>query len=351
MQRFGRHRRREVIEGFLLLVNADNAVLNQILDNIHHVSYLVLIDVMSRSAHDGVIKLILGYFDKPQAPSSVLNVASNRCDLKFIRSFLNKINRGLSDVVRQNLKRMNNIVWLRNYKNIISDLDDGAQRSLVQLAMTSGIAREKAFSIIKHLLSKGKIGGRREAAQELAAFNGAEANALAVQALSDTDPQVQANVLPQLRHRGIPGILPRLVVMLDSPHLVVRQAARKCLAEFSFQRFLGTFEMLDDDARKSTAVLVKKIDQQTVPLLREELQSLVRSRRLRGLQIVRAMDITDCVEDLLIDMLHDEDHIVRTEAAISLGKCRSPAAQSALEEALRDSSITVREAAQKSFNE
>jgi len=351
VQRYGHHRRREVIEAFLLLVNPDNDVLNQILENPHHVCHLVLAEVMSRSSQSGVIRLLLAYLDKPQMPLAVLSVASNRCDLKFICELLHKVGRESSAVMGQNLKRMEIIAWLRNINNIADNLDDAAQHSLVQLVTAANIARTQVLSVIEYILQQGKPGGRREAALALAGFNGANANSLALRALNDTDPQVQANVLPQLRHRGIPGILTRLVETLDSPHLVVRQAARNALAEFSFSRFLGTFEMLDEETRKSTAALVKKIDQQSIPLLRKELQSPIRSRRLRGLQIVRVMNVADLVKDLVIDMLRDEDHILRAEAAETLGKCRSPDVISVLQEVLHDNSGAVREAALRSLNE
>ena len=351
VQRFGRHRRRQVIEAFLLLVKSDDAVMNQILENPHHVSYLVLMDVMSRSSRPGVMRLLLDFFDNPQMPSAVLSVASNRCDLMFIRNLLHKVGRKPSDAVRENLKRMKNIAWLKNSKNIVNNLDDAGQQNLVVLVMSSGISRAQAFSVIEYILQRGKPGGRREAARALAAFNGFEANTLALRALGDPDPQVQANVLPHLRHRSTPGGLQQLVEKLDSPHLLVRQAAREALSEFSFARFLGTFEMLDDAARKSTAIIVKKIDQHTIPLLREELLTPVHFRRLRGLQIARAMDVACLVEEPVIEMLKDEDQILRAEAAAALSGCRSPAARSALEKALRDGSVAVREAAQRSLKE
>ncbi|MGA2059823.1 MAG: HEAT repeat domain-containing protein [Thermoguttaceae bacterium] len=349
VQRFGRHRRREVIEAFLLLVKSDNAVINQILENSHHVSYLVLIDAMSRSSHDGIIRLLLDFLDNQQAPLSILNAAANRCDMKFIRNFLHKVDRNPSDAVLQNLKRMGNVAWMQKYKTIINDLDDAAQHSLVFLVMSLGMAQSQVFSVIEYILQRGKPGGRREAARALAAFNGAEANMVALRALGDDDPQVQANVLPHIRRRGIPGALQCLVKMLDSPHLVVRQAARNALGEFSFARFLGTFEMLDGEARKTTAAIVKKIDQHTIPLLREELRASIRFRRLRGLQIVQVMDVACLVEETLIEMLGDEDEMLRVEAAITLAGCRSPAVRSALEKAARDGSPAVREAAQKTL--
>ena len=87
--------------------------------------------------------------------------------------------------------------------------------------------------------------------------------------LEDPDPGVQAAVLGQLRHRGIPGILPHLISMVDSPHSEVRKAARESLTEFTFKRFLASFDMLAEEVQRTTGNLVKKVDPQTVPLLHE----------------------------------------------------------------------------------
>jgi HEAT repeat protein len=240
---------------------------------------------------------------------------------------------------------------LKNIRNIADNLDDEEQHSLMKLVTAASIGRERISLVIEYILQDGKPGGRREAVLALADYNGAAANYLATRALSDPDPQVQANVLPQLRRRGIPGILQRLIDMLDSPHLVVRQSARNVLVEFSFPRFVSSFDLLDEDTRISTAALVKKVDHQVVPLLREELKSPIGSRRLRALHITRIMDFADDVEDLLIDMLNSEDHATRVEAAETLSKCRSPAAKAALWEAAYDKNVIIREAAQRSLDE
>jgi hypothetical protein len=351
MQRFGRHKRREVVEAFLHLTDSDNVVLNEILENPHHVLYLVFTDTMSKSSHSGITSLLLNYLDKPQIPSSVMSIMANRCDVNFIREFLCKVGPEPSPAVCQNLKRMVIITWLRNIKGIVNSLSEEAQHSLVVLVTASGISREQIFTVIEYILLNGKPAGRREAVRALAAFNGSNANALALKALNDTDFQVQANVIMQLRHRGIPGIMQKLVEKLDSPHHAVRQAAREALSEFSFAKFLGSYETLDENSRKSTAELVKKVDQQAIPLLCEEIRSPARSKRLRGLEIVRLMNVAGQVEESLLQVLNDEDHIVRAEAATTLGKCRSPAARQALNEALHDKSLAVREAAQRSLEE
>jgi HEAT repeat protein len=349
VQRFGRHKRREAIEAFLLLVGRENPLLNLILQNPHHVGFLIMVETLSRSMQPGVLQLLLSYLEDPQVPSAVLSVIANRSDMVFLRLLLRKFSRDVAEAVRQNTKKIESFPWLQRAGKILDQFDDEAQQSLVRLLMASGIPRSRAFGAVGWILTEGKPGGRRAAASALADFPGTDANALALQALDDPDPQVQASIVQQVRSRGIPGVLPRLLELLDSPHAVVRRTVRQNLSEFSFPRFLAAFEMMEDDARQNLGSLVLKIDPQTIPRLRGELESAVRSRRLRGLAVARTLDIADRVEDLLLELLREEDSRVRAEAASALAGCRSPLSRNALIEAMRDRSPVVQESARKSL--
>jgi hypothetical protein len=351
VQRFAKHKRREAVECFLLLVGRENVTLKQILQNPYHAAYAAVVDVLAKSLHGGVIRLLLSYLDDPHVPAAALSVIANRIDLKFVQYLLRKIGREPSPAVAQNLKRMENIPWLRSGHPLLEQLDDAGQHAAVRLIMASGMPRALAFAALEQLLVAGKPAGRREAARALAEFSGTEANALAMKALGDADPQVQANVIVQLRHRGIPGILPRLLEQINSPHEVVRRAARESLGEFSFKRFLASFDGLDEEIRRNTAALVRKIDPQSLPLLQEEMRSPARTRRLRAVSIARAMAAEHVLEDSLLGLLEDEDHMVRVEAATALARSATPNSREALKVACRDSSEMVRQAAQRSLDE
>ena len=264
---------------------------------------------------------------------------------------MRKIGREPTTAMALNLKKMTSIAWLGDCRRIMDQIDDAGQHSAVRFVMASGVPRQQALGLVETILLHGKPGGRREAARALGEFQGTDANALAMSALADPDPQVQANIIPQLRGRGIPGVLPSLLELVESPYAVVRKAARESLAEFSFKRFVAAFDMLDEEVRRSTGLLVKKIDVQTVSLLNDELKSPIRTRRLRGLAIARTIDAVEGVEGAVIEMLQDEDHLVRMEAAVTLGKSVSPASVAALTEALNDKSEVVRQAAQRSLQE
>jgi len=351
VRHFSRHKRREVIEAFLLLAERDNPALRAILNDTHSAIFLALIDVLTHSERSRVIRLLLGYLDDPDAPSMALSVVANRKDPEFLRLLLRKMGREPSAAARKNLKRIKSLSWVPDGMAVLEDLDEATQYGAVRLVTHLGIPRIQAFTVVAYLLQYGRPAARREAARALAAFHGNEANALALRALDDLDPQVQANVIPHLRQRGIPGILGRLVACLDSRHAVVRQAARASLSEFRFQRFLSTFDTLDDDVRRTTGVLVRKVDPRSASLLEEEMRSAIRARRGRALEMARAMGLVDVLEESIIGLLHDEDHLVRVEAAYTLGDCATPQSYRALQDALNDRSHAVQDAAAKALEQ
>lgn len=349
VMRFHRHRVGAVLEAFLLLVHRDNVTLKRILSDPRHVIYLPLTEMLTHSPRPGVMRLVLSFLDDAHAPSSAIRLLAYRHDEKFVEALLKKIGHEPTPTVTQNLRRIDNIVWMLSEEVVIGRLDEAAQRSAIQLAMRSGVNRQAVFKMIEMVLLRGKSGGRITAALALGDFNGAEANSLAMKALRDPEPQVQANVLPQLRHRGIPGAVARLLELLDSPHPTVRAAARDSLSEFTFPRFLAVYDLLDDEVRKSTGAMVVRVDPDAPAGLMQELKAPARSRRLRGIAMAQIMNLASRIEQALHERMHDEDHLVRAEAARALGRCDTPATHDVLRQALTDRSGAVREAAESSL--
>lgn len=321
LERWPNHRRIEVLELFLHLAPRNHPLVLQILQSPHHPLHLPLVDVLSKSRSAVVKEFLLGYLEEPQLPLGLISVFTKRSDPKFIRQWLRKIGRSQSPVMAQNLKRLRNISWLRGGPGVFQGLDMWAELGLVRLAVLSGVPRTAAFALVEYILRYGKPAGRRAAAEALAEFQGAAANALALQALDDPDPYVQAAVAAHIRRRRIPGVLPRLLALLDSPHAVVRQAVRKSLSEFNFRRFLHSFDLLEEPVRRQTGLMVKKIDPETIPILRQELASSIRSRRLRAIAITRAIEAVEPLETILNRIAQeDEDPQIRREAASALAE-------------------------------
>jgi HEAT repeat protein len=349
VKRYSQHRRRETIEAFLMLAKCDNAVLRNILRDLRAAAYLPVIESLTHSPQVGVHRLVLGFLDDPHAPSAVLSVISHRGDLAFVRRLLAKIGVAPAEVIARHLKRVEDIVWLRDQRSLVDQLDDAEQSALVQLVTRSGMKRLEAFKTIEHLVQYGKTSGRRTACEALADYSGGDANQLVERSLSDSDPDIQASAARQLRERGMPDAMSHLIDLLDSPHAVVREAARSQLSEFTLERYLAAFDGLDDAIQRSTGKLVRKVDPGALAVLAEEMVELSRARRLRAIAVARALQGVVQLEQPLLDLLTDDDHMVRTEAASALSECDTPVTRSALHEALDDRSMSVRVAAQESL--
>jgi len=347
LTRFSEHRRVEIIEAFLLLANRENPTLKRVLHETHDPAHEPVVEALLRSERPGLIRLLLDYLEHPRAPLATIHLLARRNDAKYLGFLFERIGNEPSAAAKANLKRMDAVEWVRGDLRVLDALDDDKQRAAVQMAIASGVKRLQAFPVIEYLLVNGKSGGRQAASAALAEFRWSRANELVLQALDDDDPKVQANALVQLRERGIPGALARLMDLIDSPHDVVSNAARGCLSEFSFERFLATFDVLAEDVRRSTGLLVRKIDQAVPAKLAKELQAKSRSRRSRAVSVAEAVDAVSELQEQIIGLLQDEDHLIRAEAAMVLARSDAPRARQALREALIDRSRTVREAAER----
>jgi HEAT repeat protein len=79
------------------------------------------------------------------------------------------------------------------------------------------------------------------------------------------------------------------------------------------------------------------------------LQAPARGRRLRALEAAAIMEMIEELEDAVVPLLSDEDHMVRAEAARALAQCSTERARLVLREALLDRSVAVRNAAEQSL--
>ncbi|MBN1909521.1 MAG: HEAT repeat domain-containing protein [Pirellulales bacterium] len=346
------HKRVEIVEAFLILARRDNETFRNIVGDPYHPAFLTVLDILAKSPHEGVIRLLLSCLDDMTACSAVLSVIGNRYDLPFLRQVLKKIGWAPSQSVARNLRRIESIPWLNNPVPILSELNGPEQAAAIQFAVGSRVPRRQAFSLIQFLLLYGKTDSRRVASVALEEFTGVEANELAVAALSDDDPLVQANIVRQLRARSIPGILNQVLDLADSPHPEVQQAVRESLDEFRIDRYLMMFDTLEPDVRLRTGKLVRKLDSQTISRLREELVSGLRTHRLRALQAIDTIGAMDVMEREVINVLrHDEDHLVRIKAIDVLAEWGTRDAFKAIHRAIKDPSPAVVGAAQRAVED
>jgi HEAT repeat protein len=351
VQSFFQHQRRELIESLLILANRDNAVISQVLQDPTDRAFSPLMDLLTHSPRPCILRLLLSYLDDAFAPLPALHALGRRRDITWLRQLCRKIGDEPTAVVRTNLKRIENIPWLKAQRFLLDSLHEFEQAGAVRLITLSGLPRQEALEALSHVVRNGKPHGRRVASAALGEFGGAEANAVVLDALEDEDPEVRANLALQLRPRGIPGSLNRLVTMLDSLHEVERQGARKALEEFTFASYAANFDYLDEESRDKTGQLVQRIDESSASLLREELCASSRTRRRRGLEMALHMGLVTKLQEAIAALTRDEDQYIRLEAVRLLGSCPTDISVRVLQEALSDSQVLVQEAAQRGLRD
>jgi HEAT repeat protein len=350
VRRFPRHQRLEPIEAFLQLTTRDNAALTGLLNDVRESTFVPLLQVLHGSNRPGVLRLLIGFLDDARPPSAGLASLFRRNDRRCVDALLRKFHGEPSQTTRHNLRHVDHVGWLGEHA-LIDELEDGPQQAVVRLATTVNLKRDEIVKVLEHLALRGKPGARRAALEALRPFNGADANTVVLRALRDNDVYVRAAALGQLRPRGIPGALSTLIDALDSPSRPERDAARANLEEFNLKRFLPAFDMLEEEVRKTTAALVRKIDYTAPQLLREELESPQAKRRMRALRMIAAMDLAKDLEEAVLLRADDDDHLVRVEAVRVLSGLTTASTQEKLLALAADSSYAVREAAWNAIEE
>ena len=346
---FSKHQSSEIVESFILVAKQQNVFFRRMLrqgsDAVHH----AMVDILRNSQRGGVIRVLLGFLEDHQMPMVVKNVITSRTDMKFVQNLLEFAGPSPSRAVSQTLSMLDSFAWARPEHETLMELDESCQFNAVRLLMASRIPRKEVLEMLGFLLTKGNPGGRRASAEALAKFAEPGATAMIVRALNDEDPQVRAHLVRQLRPRNIPGALSLLIRMVGNSHEGVREALKESLPEFTFRQFIVNFDALPEELRATTGHLVQKIDADTEPALRDEMNCPSPVRRRRAVLASAAMGLTGKMEQTVIALLSDDDHMVRIAAAKSLAEVDTMPSWGALRDALLDKSVIVKEAAEESL--
>jgi HEAT repeat protein len=336
----------ELFESLLLLAERDNSVLKRVLQSPSDRAFPLVSDILAQSTRPGIERLLLSYLDDPFAPLSALQLIGRRGDVSFVRQLTRKIGPEPAATIRANLRRIEAIPWIAGKLSVLDALREAEQPGAVHLAVCASIPREHAGALTVYLCNHGKLAARRIAARALAEFLTPETDVLTVELLRDDVPVVRAAAAGQLRARNIPGAIQRLMGLLDSPHPEEREAAQSCLAEFRFDRFAAQFDQLAPDVRKTTGMVVRRVDPRAVERVAGELAAESRSRRLRGLELAVALNVAQELEGEIAALVKDDDQYVRIEAIHTLAMLATPLAQETLRDALLDSQPLVQQAAE-----
>lgn len=347
--KFSQHGSIEVVEAFLMVSKQQNAGLRRMLQQPQESCRPAILDALTHSSRGGVLRLLLSFLEDPQMPQAVKTILAGRTDAKFLENLMAVAGAGASKTVTETLSRFDGFAWAKPGHPSLAQMDDQGQADAVALLMATSIPSKELLGLVGYLLLEGKTGGRRAAARAIHRFEFAEADGIVIRALNDPDPVVRAHVLKELRPRGIPRAMSLLIRMVDTPHDEIRLALREALPEFTFRHFMRSFDQLSDTMLATAAHLVRKIDVEAAWNLQMEMECLSPVRRRRAVLAAGAMGLVRDLEEKIIPLLSDDDHMVRVAAAQALADTDSAPSWEALRDALLDRSVIVQETAEQSL--
>lgn len=349
--RFNTHERLEIIDAFLLLVPPNNETLLRILSEPAHPCHRPVVDSLTTSAQVPLLDLLTQVAHDTKAPELALKIVARRHDRKFLDYLLHDFGSPVPLRVLENFRRLSSVAWLNERRDVLVELDGRAQATAVAIANSGALDRTTLLSLLTFLLEHGQPEGRRASCDALADFHDRHVTQLVVGTLRDPDPRVQAAAVRQLRQRGVPNAMERLLALVDDPAPEVRDAARSVLHEFSFVRYRGSFDSMNQSTREKIGPLVAKVDLSSPQRLGELLGAPSISTKMRALEIVAAMGAADSVIEHLAPLVTHADPAIRCEAVAILGTCRHADPLPLLLEAEHDPVLYVREAASRSIDD
>ncbi|NOY43493.1 MAG: HEAT repeat domain-containing protein [Planctomycetes bacterium] len=349
VERFRSHKRPELIEAFVVLGGPSCGLLRDILEDTRHACYKTVTNTLETSESAGVIDLLLSFLKTNGTSLNVLNIISRRADKPFVTQLLECTEDDVFSKITKNLGRMRSLAWLTPEESVAARFDEQDQARCVKLAVALGTKQGDLIELLKIFLELGEPASRLAVCEALISIPGDQANRMVLDSIRDNDPLVQASATRQLRDRHVPGAMAILLKQLDSTHGAVQKSAREALSEFSFKNFLISFDSLPEDARQSTGRLVCKVDPETVPGLASEMESKSRKCRMRAIEMIEVMGLISAMSKNLVELLDDEDHLVRVASADALQFSPTAEVQEALQHALTDRSGAVQNAARASL--
>ncbi len=319
MARYAHHKLAVIPETYLLLADDQSELVKKILLEPNQTAHAPMIDAIRSKPVARLGRWIWNSLRWRKTPPALLQTIAHRRDAWFRTMLLDRINDLADPAIAQSIRRLREFSWMNPRVLSIRLLPEQQQKGIVILATTSGISLDAKLDIIARTLAEGLPSARQAAACALLPFTGQEANGLLLQCLHDPDPLVQWSAIEQLKIKHVPHLLPILLTKLDHVDPRVLKAAREVLAvEYNFDKYVKSFDQLDDRSRVSLGQLIEKIDPDVDTKLRQYLLTEHRTHRIRGAQIVESLGWGDRFWRELLLLIGDDDMIVRRQAIDAL---------------------------------
>jgi hypothetical protein len=301
------------------------------------------------SKHPGVMQLPLDYMSHNYPHAKAFKIVGTRTDPEFICHLLRWFPKRLSENQQKNFEQIESIAWLNPFSMSLDMIPAGLQKSLIEFVNATGLPEDHKLSVQEWVVRNGRPEGRLAAADVLSSLNKSMVHDIIFDSLDSDESDVQAWTTSQVRSQGIPEAFSLLIDRLDSPMDAVRNAAREELESFNVERMLALFEHIDPTVCLRAGELIQKIDPDCIKKLQKELENPISRKRIRAAKGAQVMGLHFEAIATFIEMLKDDDAMIRRTAVEILATIPTDESASALRLVLDDSSARVREAARSAL--
>jgi hypothetical protein len=301
------------------------------------------------SKHPGVMQLPLDYLSHNYPHAKAFKIIATRTDPEFICHLLRWFPKRLSENQQKNFQQIESVAWLNPFSMTLDMIPSGLQKSLIEFVNATGLPGDQKLSVQEWVVRNGRPEGRLAAADVLSSMNRSMVHDIIFDSLDSDESDVQVWATSQLRSQGIPEAFSLLIDRLDSPMEAVRNTAREELGSFNIERMLTLFEHIDPTVCFRAGELIQKIDPDCVKKLQQELKNPISRKRILAAKGAQVMGLHIKAIATFIEMLEDDDAMIRRTAVEILATISTDESANALRSVLDDSSARVREAARSAL--
>ncbi|MDR1491651.1 MAG: HEAT repeat domain-containing protein [Planctomycetaceae bacterium] len=276
----------------------------------NHPAQLPLIRKLVDSPDPQVIRFLIRQLESISAPPGILSVAARRTDRLFVRMLLESIGYKPSLLYQENLSKIHKWEWLNHLRDWLPQQDAGYHCFVVALIRYSGLNELEKINLYAQILRYGKTPGKLALLEALRNnMESSNINRLVLQTADDSEPEVQAAALSQLRERNIKNWTAILLKYVDSPSPLVRETISRELIEFRMARFLKKFDQFLPEQQKFMFSVIRKVDPEFQEVMALELINPQQKHKDFLLQMISEEHLAVRFETPLIQFVEKENDV------------------------------------------
>lgn len=339
----------DLIDDVLVLASAESRVIRNLLIEAEPDLVQASWHRLETGTHRGLIRQLFALLDRESFTDRAAAILQRRDEPDFVVQMLRAVSP--RDLRSRGMRQLTRFAWLNVDSPDLDWVPDDGHATIVHLVDATGMTTDGKFRLYRWMITNGSLPGRLAASALLAETDPDAIESAVYDGLKSEDVAIQAWATSRLRDRPTPEAFTKLIRQLDNADETVRRVARDEFNGFDAELLLELFDELSPHICRRVGALAEKIDHGTIDELIAYLQHPIRRKRVTAMRAICAMGFQRRAEDELLDLLQDDDYVVRRSAIDALQACNSAQVDRGLAMLLGDDDPRIRNAVHRNLIE